>query len=60
MIHKVMGVGKIVNKVESQKRGRIKIGPETTLIFRVRERRSQQGRLRHGRREERQHGQGVQ
>lgn len=46
MIHKAMGVGKIVDKVESQKRGRANTGSEATLIFRVRKRRSQEGRLR--------------
>lgn len=48
-----------VDKVESQKREKAKTGPETTLIFKVRERWSQQGRLRYGQREERERGEAV-
>lgn len=41
-----------MDRVESQKKGRDRIGSETALIFRVKGRRRQQVRLRHGQREE--------
>lgn len=44
-----------LDKVEEQKRGRAKTGPETTLILRVREKRSPAGRLRNGQREGNEH-----